>query len=134
MRRGRVAQIPASQQGLLLKKAEEFAMAMAADLAARRFNAATSAAVHCVVAASDCLTVRELGLRSRGQDHLETLALLRSLAIPRISELLRQVRDVLSAKHAAEYSHESIDEEQARTAVKQASRVLAWIRSRVSGR
>lgn len=79
----RTRAVTAPQARSYMGKAEEYLAAATAELVADRPIAATSLAVHAGINAADVVTGMRLGQRAAGQDHEESLVLLRTAVIAR---------------------------------------------------
>lgn len=119
-----VRRAPRTEAPKYLKKAQDFGRMM--DLAEHRdnSNAAALAAVHCVISASDAVTVHLRGERSVGRDHRDVLQLLAHAELEDPRTLLNQVRQVLDKKSAVEYEGRSVTPSEARELCATARRVL----------
>jgi len=110
-----------------LTKAKEFEANARRSLEEGLLNSAGLEAVHAVISACDALTVFHLGLRSRGPDHRQVLALLGRIPLEGIDGVRAQVSNALDRKNAIEYDGETIDTADANNLVSTASRVLTWV-------
>ena len=114
-----------------LRLAEEFLAVAEASLEAGRPNAATSAAVHAAVCATDAVCVAFTGERPRGKSHLEAMKLLQRACKGTRHEAdaaarVRQLAQILSRKTDAEYSGRALSLSEAAKAVAQARRFIGW--------
>ncbi len=130
----RTERFPKTRFGVFAGKAEEFSWSMMSTLSAGKPNAAASAAAHCVTNACDALVAYHLGLRCKGQDHREIVALLAGLPIPSVADHQRQILTVLDLKAAAEYEGRDVTLGEARAATERAARVLRWARQNLPSR
>jgi hypothetical protein len=108
--------------------AQSEAYLVAADLAAGEAGAAWAAvsagnAVLAGIAASDAICCLRMGKRPRGEDHREGLALL-ARATPDGSSLAQTLERLLGAKDQSHYGVELLSLNRARSAVRQARRLL----------
>lgn len=110
-------------------KADEYLLAARDCLAAGRFIAATSLAVHAGINAADAVSAVRVGARSAGQDHDEVLALL-GQAGPDGADAAKALRRLLPLKTKAEYDPDDIPKGTAERAVTWAE-TLASIARRV---
>ena len=94
--------------------------AAAAELDADRRIAATSLAVHAGINAADAVAGVRLGVRAAGQDHDETLVLLRT-AGPDGTAVAKELGRLLPMKTRAEYEPDDIPKSDAARAVEQRS-------------
>lgn len=116
--------VPRSGAVAYLRKADDFARTMELADPASNANGAALAAVHCVISASDAISVHLRGERSAGRDHRDVIQLLSHCEIPERSVVVNQVRQVLDKKNEVEYEGRSIREAEARALCKAAARVL----------
>ncbi len=123
-RGGRVKAVTAAQVRAYASKAQEFAEAAASDLAAKRYIAATSLAIHAGISSADAVCGARLGRRAAGNDHQEALDLLRQ-AGPDGAEVERELRRLLPLKTKAEYDPDDIAAAVAGKAVERAARCAA---------
>lgn len=114
----------ASQVRDYLEKAEEFHAAASDELAAERFIAATSLAIHAAINAADAVTGARTGRRSAGQDHEEVRSLLRESGKDG-AELERDLGRLLPLKTKAEYEPDDVSASEAKRAVERAGRCVA---------
>ena len=115
-----------------LKKAQEFARAMERALEAGDYNAASSAASHCVISACDALLARHKGVRSRGRDHGAVVRLIEATGLDGARGRADQAEFVLALKQVAEYDDRDIRPADAVEAVKRARRFLAWVEASIA--
>lgn len=127
MSRLRTELIPKEHFGIFIAKADEFRETMDAAWNAGNFNAAASSAAHCVTSACDALVAHHLGVRCKGQDHREMVALLPQLPFTVPREHARQILSVLDLKAVAEYEDRDVTPQEAEGVVKQATRLLQWV-------
>ena len=102
-------------------KAQEYADAAAAELAAGRNIAATSLAVHAAINAADAVCGARLGERAAGEAHDQALDLLRSAGAEGIA-VERELRRLLPLKTKAEYEPDDVAAGVATKAVERAVR------------
>lgn len=129
-RPARTKPVTAAQVRAYAAKALEFAEAAESDLAARRYIAATSLAIHAGINAGDAVCGARLGQRAAGEDHDQALDLLRH-AGPDGAEIDRELRRLLPLKTRAEYEPDEIAPSVAAKAVERARR-CATIAARVA--
>ena len=127
----RTESVPRGEHAHFLAKAEEFAETARTALEDQRLNSAGLEAIHAVISACDALTVARLGLRCRGEDHREVLHLLSRIKEEGLSEVHRQVSQVLSVKSMVEYGGVGLSSEQTKRVVAQAERVVKWVAEQV---
>lgn len=110
----RVESLPKSRYLPYRRRASSLLSTMERAVVDGQVHGASLAAVHATIAAADALTVFYLGLRSRGQDHRELMALVRRLPLERASESAGRLGSVLTRKSEVEYgsvepSHREVD-------------------------
>lgn len=120
-RRPRTRTVSASQVRAYAGKSQEFADASADELAAERFIAATSLAVHAAINAADAVCGARSGLRAAGDDHQQVLNLL-AQAGPDGAAVEKDLRRLLPLETTAEYEPDSVAAGLARAAVERARR------------
>ena len=80
------------------------------------------------IAASDAATCHRLGERSRGQDHKDAIALLKTV-VPHGPELAKDLARLLDLKDSAHYGVLGVSDSEARKAVDWAKRTIAGART-----
>lgn len=120
----RTRAVSASQVRDYLEKAEEFCAAASDELAAERFIAATSLAIHAAINAADAVTGARTGRRAAGQDHEEVRSLLRESGKDG-AELEKDLGRLLPLKTKAEYEPDDVSVSEAKRAVERAGRCVA---------
>lgn len=133
MKKTRTRQADRSEYKNYLKVAQEYMESARANLENRRFIPACGDSVHAVIAAGDALTIFFLGRRSTGQNHLDTIHLLKQAA-PGDNDLSHQIvryQRVLGVKEAAEYGGGRVNEEDASSAVRDAERYISFVQQRL---
>jgi hypothetical protein len=96
-----------------------------------RLNSAGLEAIHAVISACDAVTVARLGLRCKGEDHRDVLHLLGRIKEEGLSEVHRQVSQVLSVKSMVEYGGAGLSFEETTRVVVQAERVVKWVTEQI---
>lgn len=104
-------------------KADEYAAAAANEVAAGRYIAATSLAIHAAINAADAVCGARLGQRGAGDDHDQVLTLL-GQAGPDGGAVGKELRGLLPLKTRAEYDPEDVAPATATKAVKRAERCV----------
>jgi len=123
-RQSRTRPVTRDQVAAYVRKAEEFLVAAAVELNARRAIAATSLAIHAAVNAADALTGARLGRRAAGQDHDELLTLLNE-AGPDGVAIARDIVRLLPLKTRSEYEPDNVPQTAATKAVERARRCVS---------
>lgn len=110
-----------------LRKAQQFSRAMLESLDNGDWDAAGLNAVHCAISASDAVLVFTQGLRSASSKHDDSAMLLESMVkAPGTKNAVSQLKRLVAKKNLIEYEERMFRESEARDAVKNASRLLAW--------
>src|SRR5688572_2393313 len=126
-RSGRTKRVSALEARQYLAKAEEF-LAVAEDCVAAGYHiAATGNAVHAAVNASDAVCGVRSGHRSAGQNHDETLDLLREAGKDGV-ELAKHLSRLLPLKTRAEYEPDDVPKGVASKAVESARKAVTVAR------
>ncbi|MGI0129458.1 MAG: hypothetical protein ACREEC_04800 [Thermoplasmata archaeon] len=89
---------------------------------------AVLAAVHASIAAGDAVTIYFSGVRSRGEDHREIVALVRRVPAKGAETHARQLAAILDRKAIADYGPSLGSESTANHLLQQARRWIAWAR------
>jgi HEPN domain-containing protein len=127
----RTVVVPQGEHAHFLAKAKEFAETARMALEDQRLNSAGLEAIHAVISACDAVTVARLGLRCKSEDHRDVLHLLSRLKEEGLSEVHRQVSQVLSVKSMVEYGGAGLSSEETTRVVVQAERVVKWVTDQV---
>ncbi len=124
---------PGAHVGFLLK-AEELLASSKRELGDGQYNAAAVLAVHSVISACDAVCAKVLGERYSGADHMAAVNLLKQLPFDaqEVGIKVQQAVCVLDIKNKAEYSDILIKQDASEQAVKQAERLLEWVRAKAS--
>ena len=117
----RTRPVSAAQIRAYAGKAQEFADAAIDELAAGRFIAASSLAVHAGINAADAVGGARIGQRAAGEDHGQVLVLLGEAGRDG-AEVERELRRLLPLKTTAEYEPEDVAQSTATKAVQRATR------------
>lgn len=118
-----------------LSKAQQFSRAMIESLDRDDWDAAGLNAVHCTISANYAVLVFTKGIRSASSRHEDSVALLESLvAAPGVKGSASQIKRLISKKNLIEYEERMFRESEAKSAVKNASRFLAWAETVVAKR
>jgi HEPN domain-containing protein len=133
-RAGKTVEVPRSEARLSLGKAEQFLEEARSAQSGSRYDAAMLNAIHAAVSAADAVTVSLGGRRSTDPDHQRTADLVEELAArsEAIGGKVRQLRSLLSRKHAVEYQSRRATAGEAKDAVERADRFVAWAREVVA--
>ena len=118
--------LPRGEHTNFLAKAKEFAETARMALEDQRLNSAGLEAIHAAISACDAVTVARLGLRCKGEDHRDVLHLLSRINEEGLSEVYRQVSQVLSVKSMIEYGGAGLSSEETTYVVVRAERIVKW--------
>jgi len=110
-----------------LGKAQQFSRAMLDSLDKGDWDAAGLNAVHCAISANDAVLVFTGGIRSASSKHDDSAMLLETMVqVPGTKYAASQLKRLVSKKNLIEYEERMFRNSEARDAVKNASRFLAW--------
>jgi HEPN domain-containing protein len=110
-----------------LGKAHQFSRAMVESLDKGDWDAAGLNAVHCAISANDAVLVLTRGVRSASPRHDDSVTLLESMVnATGVKSATAQLKRLIAKKNVIEYEERLFKENEARDAVKNASRVLTW--------
>lgn len=107
-------------------KAEEFYETMQHAHKHRMWTAVGLNAVHCVISSCDALLVKSQGLRSSGEDHMQTVELLARMPVAGVEKQVASVRRIIAKKNAIAYDNREFREGDATDIFKQAERFYLW--------
>lgn len=107
-------------------KAEEFYETMQHAFKNRMWAAVGLNAVHCVISSCDALLVKSQGLRSSGEDHMQTVDLLARVPVAGVEKQVASVRRIIAKKNAIAYDNREFRESDATEIFKQAERFYLW--------
>ncbi|MBI4064617.1 MAG: hypothetical protein HY401_10015 [Elusimicrobia bacterium] len=111
-------------------KAQDFFRAMRDTTAAKNWNGAGLAGVHCAISASDALLVAKAGLRSSSKTHEDVVDLIRHhVRHPQTDEQTKRLGAILAEKNLIEYVDKSYTEKEALTLQKQVERYFGWVQA-----
>ena len=113
--------VSAAQVRAYAGKAQEFADAAINELAASRYIAASSLAVHAGINAADAVCGARIGQRAAGDDHGQVLTLLGEAGRDG-AEVERELRRLLPLKTTAEYEPDDVAQSAATKAVERSTR------------
>lgn len=119
----RTRPVSAAQVRAYAGKAQEFVDAAIDELAAGRFIAASSLAVHAGINAADAVCGARVGQRAAGDDHGQVLILLGDAGKDG-AEVERELRRLLPLKTTAEYEPDDVALSTATKAVERAIRCV----------
>lgn len=120
--------------GNYMRKAQECLDAARDASAKQNNNAAVINAIHCGISASDALLVFFKGIRSSGQNHNETISLLRTLDFNKeeMNNKTRQLQHLLQIKNAAEYEERLMTSGDSENAVRDSERFYSWVKEKLA--
>ena len=120
--------------GNYIKRATECLNAANRSLKTKEWNAATISAIHSAIAASDALCVYYLGIRHAGEKHEDVIRLFKTIKLKKeeIENNSKRIKRILSIKNMAEYEERLVYQSEANNAVKDAERLLLFVKSNLS--
>jgi HEPN domain-containing protein len=117
----RTVPVPRARSSVFLRRGNNlFALAEAA-LHENNHDGAATCAIQASIALADALTVRRLGLRSRGQDHREVVALVAQMDLRKGDRISTLIQAILDRKTDVEYGDTEVSKADAR-------QLVAWAR------
>jgi len=127
----RVEVSPSNKAQIYLKRAENLLATMElAELAGNADGVATTG-VRAAISFADAFTVWTLQQRSRGQDHVEVVALIARSKSPAAPEVAKLVQKILNQKSDVEYGAREVKGSEARQIGKDVRRLAALVRTAV---
>lgn len=127
----RVEVSPSNKAQIYLKRAENLLATMElAELAGNADGVATTG-VQAAISFADAFTVWTLQQRSRGQDHVEVVALIARSKSPAAPEVAKLVQKILNQKSDVEYGAREVKGSEARQIGKDVRRLAALVRTAV---
>ena len=92
------------------------------------WNASGVLIVHAAIALADAIAIRLAGVKSRGEDHHETIALLEEVVAPGAEKkkALQHLRRIIDHKNAVSYSGEIYERTDIEQLWKQVARFRKW--------
>ena len=114
-----------------LKKAQEFAAAMATALEGKHWNAAALAAVHAAISAGDAMLAAFVGIRSSEQDHRQIVTLLADHLGKDGQQASMHVQRVIALKNLVEYEERLIRQTEANQMATHVRRLMTLVESKL---
>lgn len=116
-----------------LKRAEECANAMRMAFENQDWNASVINAVHCAVSTADALCIHIKGVRHAGERHNDAVSLFLSIdeTDNEITSNANRLSRMLGNKSSAEYGEHLMGQTDAEIAVKDAERLLRFVKSKI---
>ena len=124
----RTRPLSAAQVHDYVRKAEEFAESAVSELAAERFIAATSLAIHAAINSADAVCGARIGQRAVGQRHDEVVSMLQEAGTDGIA-VAKDLQRLLPLKTQTEYEPNAVAKGVAVKAVERAQRCVAVARA-----
>ncbi len=115
------------QYTIYWNKAEEFYEMMQHAFKNRMWTAVGLNAVHCVISSCDALSVKFQGLRSSGEDHMQTVDLLTRIPVAGVEKQVASIRRIIAKKNAIAYDNREFRESDAAEIFKQVERFYQWV-------
>src|SRR3989344_4611601 len=94
-----------------------------------RYISAVINAVHCCISAADALTIFFKEQRHSGENHLETINLLKTLDIPELTAKISSFKQVIELKNNAEYGERTLSKNDADLAVKSTEKFFKFVKN-----
>lgn len=117
-----------------LKKAQECLASACRSFAASEWNASAINSIHSAISSVDAMCVFFLGQRHAGESHDGTVALLRTvkeLDRKDLNSIVNRTSRILSLKNMAEYEERLVSSSEAEKALKDADRLLQFVKSKL---
>lgn len=111
-----------------LKKASDNYDQMLIAFHAENWNAAATLALQCAISSADAICVKEKGIRSVSQNHLDVCELVGKLPIEGAAEKAKQLRKIIARKNVIQYECRSVNRADADEMVKVTTRVYQWVK------
>lgn len=111
-----------------LKKAADNYEQMLLVLNATNWNATATLAVQCAISSADSVCVREKGIRSISQDHLDVCGLVAGLPLEGTKDKAKQLRKVIARKNLVQYECRSVHKAEAEEMAKITARIYQWVK------
>jgi len=114
-----------------IKKAEEFLASAQRSFEEREWNAAALGSIHSAISAADALCVYFLGVRHAGEKHEDAINLFKTIKLEKeeLAANSRRISRILGYKTMAEYEERLVHEPEAESAIKDAVRLLRFVKS-----
>lgn len=114
-----------------LKKAVENLEIANDALDKSKYNPAVNNAIHCAINAIDSLAVYYIGKRHDGK-HEDAIGIIKeALTEEEYAQISKQYSSLMGLKNEAEYQPDLMGEEEAKDAVKRASRILSKVKEKL---
>ncbi len=129
----RTRSVARSKYKIYLKKSEEFLATATDSLEKSRYNSCVLNSVHATISAADALLVFAKGIRHTGPRHDEAVELFSTISAgePDHEKNVARFSSVLSAKNGAEYLDVLLKSEDAKDALRDASRFLEHVKGKL---
>lgn len=112
-----------------LERAEDCYETMNERYAKGKYVSAVINAIHCCISSADALTVFFKEQRHAGENHLETVNLLKTLNIPEFSNKIEFFSQVVNLKNNAEYGEKNLSKNDADLAVRNAEKFFKAVKN-----
>lgn len=117
-----------------LKKTEECLTSACRSFTAGEWNASAINSIHSAISSIDAMCVFFLGQRHAGDNHDSAIALLRTIKeLDRkdLNSIINRTSRILSLKNMAEYEERLVSNAEAEKALKDADRLLQFVKSKL---
>ena len=113
-----------------IKKAEEFLASAQRSFDENEWNASALGAIHCAISAADALCVYYLGERHAGERHEDAVRLFKEIRIKDgdLDVNSKRIIRILGHKNMAEYEERMVRKSEAESALKDAKRLLDFVK------
>jgi len=111
---------------IYLKKAKDFHEIMLKAKDTQNWTATGLNAVHCAISSCDALLVFHMGIRSIGEDHMDTADLLLRLPKEIVQDEVATFKRILAKKNAIAYENREFRQQEALEILKLAERFYVW--------
>ena len=112
-----------------LERAEDCYETMNDRYSKSKYISAVINAIHCCISAADALTIFFKEQRHSGENHLETISLLKTLDITEFSNKIDFFSQVVRLKNNAEYGERNLSKNDADTAVRNTEKFFKFVKN-----
>lgn len=121
-------QVPKHYYKNYLERAEDCYETMNERYSKCKYISAVINAVHCCISAADALTVFFKEQRHSGENHLETINLLKTLNIPGSNNKIEFFNQVIKLKSDAEYGERNLSKSDADLAIRNTEKFFKFVK------
>jgi hypothetical protein len=127
----RTVAVARSRSAVFLKRGNGLYSLAEEALRGKNHEGAATCAIQASIAFADALTVQRLGLRSRGQDHREVVAVLAQVDLLKGTRISTLMQAILDRKTSVEYGDSEVGKADARQLVDWASELRQLVLSEI---